>query len=279
MGLQSKMKESQRKLRRKHQRRIVKHCFAEFCDMFQVDADGPAADQDADLEFGEIIKWLMPDLPFLFSSMNYEIWANEIKTVLQKVNLIDYVEDVIKDSGDALALSLITSEVDDNIIFSIIYEYEEILSTKFLRDVLEMKYCLNEGNDAGDIALENDPIFDCETKDAIMGDECVPVTEICDDENTSIIAELESFTDAEIKFDETYIAHNEWINLMIEKQRIDELLFGEKEGLSSHIDQMQNMLASIELGKEDEGITMTTERDEVGRDGENSEMKALLKEQ
>lgn len=42
---------------------------------------------------------------------------------------------------------------------------------------------------------------------------------------------------------------------------------------------MQNMLALIELGKEDEGITMTTERDEVGRDGENGEMKALLKEQ
>lgn len=135
------------------------------------------------------------------------------------------------------------------------------------------------GNDDGDIALENDPIFDCETEDAIMGDECVPITEICDDENTSIIVELESLTDEEINFDETYIPHNEWINLMIEKQRIDELLFGEKEGLSSHIDQMQSMLASIELGKEDEGITMTTERDEVGRDVENGEMKALLKEQ
>lgn len=130
MGLQSKMKESRKKLRRKHQRRIVKHCFAEFCDMFQVDADGPSADQDADLEFGKIIKWLMSDLPF-FSGMNYEIWANEIKTVLWKVNLMDYVEYVIKDNGDALALSLITSEVDDNIILSIIYEYGEILSTKF----------------------------------------------------------------------------------------------------------------------------------------------------
>lgn len=81
-----------------------------------------------------------------------------------------------------------------------------------------MKYCLNEGNAAGDIALENDPIFDCETEDEIMGDECVPVTEICDDENTSIIIELESLTDVEIKFDETYIPHNEWINLIIEKQ-------------------------------------------------------------
>lgn len=72
----------------------------------------------------------MPYLPF-FSGMNYEIWANEMKTVLWKVNLLDYVEDVIDDSGDASALSLITSAVDDNIILTITYEYGEILSTKF----------------------------------------------------------------------------------------------------------------------------------------------------
>jgi len=47
------------------------------------------------LEFGEIIKWLMPYL-LPFSGMNYEIWKNEIKTILWKVNLLDYVEDVIK---------------------------------------------------------------------------------------------------------------------------------------------------------------------------------------
>ena len=109
-----------------------------------------------------------------------------------------------------------------------------------------MKYCLNEGNDAEYISLDNDPIFDCETEDAMMGDACVSVIETCNDENTSIIVEAksfpdvepESFPDAEIKFDETYISHDEWINLMIEKHKIDELLFGEKEGLSSHKDQM-----------------------------------------
>jgi len=68
----------------------------------------------------------------VFSSMNYEIWANELKTVLWKVNLLDYVEYVINDSGDASALSLITSTLDDNIILSIIYEYGEILSTQSL---------------------------------------------------------------------------------------------------------------------------------------------------
>lgn len=99
-----------------------------------------------------------------------------------------------------------------------------------------MKYYVNEGNDAKSISLKNDPIFDCETKDEMMGDECVSVTETCDDENTSIIVEPKSFPDAEIKFDETYIPHDEWINLMIEKHLIDELLFGEKEGLSSYTD-------------------------------------------
>lgn len=78
--------------------------------------------------FGEIIKWL--NLPS-FSSMNYEIWAHEMKTILWKVNLLDYVEDVINDSGDASALSLITSALEDNIILNIIYEYREILSTNF----------------------------------------------------------------------------------------------------------------------------------------------------
>jgi len=138
-----------------------------------------------------------------------------------------------------------------------------------------MKYCLNESNDAEDIALKNDPILDCETENAMIGDECIPVTETCDDENTSIIVEPESFPHAEIKFDETYIPHNEWINLMIEKHLIGELLFGEKEGLSLHTDQMQNMPAMTKLSEEAEGITVTAKRDEVGRDGE---MKDFLEE-
>ena len=238
IGLQSKLKESHRKLRRKHQRRNEKYCFAEFSDVFQVDDDGLLVDQDAKLELGEIIKWLNLQS---FLGVNYEIWENEMKTILWKVNSLDYVEYVINDSGDASALRLITFALDDNIILNIIYEYGEVIIAKFLCDVLEMKYYLNEGNDVEDIALENDPIFDYETKYAMMGDECVSVTETCDDENTSIIVEPEFFLDAEIMFDETYIPHDEWINLMIKKHLIDELLFGEKEGLSSHTDQMQNI--------------------------------------
>lgn len=63
-----------------------------------------------------------------------------------------------------------------------------------------MKYCLNEGNDVEDISLENDPIFDYGVEDAMMGDECVSLTETCDDENTSIIVQPEIFPDAEINF-------------------------------------------------------------------------------
>ena len=112
MGRQSKLKESRRNFRRKHQWRSEKYCVAEFCDLFQVDGDGPAVDQGADLEFGEIIKWLMPNLPS-FSGMNYEIWANEMKTLLCKVNFLDYVKDVINYNGDIVVLSLITSAVED----------------------------------------------------------------------------------------------------------------------------------------------------------------------
>lgn len=128
ISLQSKLKESRRKLRRKHQRRNEKYCFVELSDVFQVDVDGPVADQDVDLEFGEIIKWL--NLPS-FSGMNYEIWANEMETVLWKVNLLDYVEYFINDSGDASALSLLTFALDDSIILNIIYEYREVLSANF----------------------------------------------------------------------------------------------------------------------------------------------------
>lgn len=87
-----------------------------------------------------------------------------------------------------------------------------------------MKHCLNEGNDVEDIALQNDPIFDCETEDAMMGNECVPVTETFFNENTSIIVEPEIFLDVEINFYETYIHHDDLINLMIEKHLIDEFL-------------------------------------------------------
>ena len=48
-------------------------------------------DQD-DLEFNHIINWLMPDLP-MFSGMNYESWATEMKTILWKVDLLNFVED------------------------------------------------------------------------------------------------------------------------------------------------------------------------------------------
>lgn len=52
MGLQSKLKESPRKLK-KHQQRIAKYCFAKFSELFQVDSDEPTVDEDANLEFGE----------------------------------------------------------------------------------------------------------------------------------------------------------------------------------------------------------------------------------
>ena len=51
----------------------------------------------------------------------------------------------------------------------------------------------------------------------------------------------ESFPDAEtyeVKFYENYVSHDEWINLMHEKNLIDELLFGEKKILSPYTNQI-----------------------------------------
>ena len=41
-----------------------------------------------------------------------------------------------------------------------------------------------------------------------------------------------------VKFDENYVSHEEWFNLMHEKHLIDELLFGERICLSSYANQM-----------------------------------------
>ena len=178
-------------------------------------------------------------------------------------------------STNALALHLIKIALDENILFNILHEYGEIQSAKVLWDILEMKYNLNEGENDEFIALENDDcasslITDSETKDdnvkyAMMDDEFVPVIDIktCDDEVTTISVESktfyeESFTDVEtfeVKFDENYVSHDEWINQMHEKHLIDEFLFGEKESLSPYKYQMQDkMFATTKLIKEVEGI-------------------------
>lgn len=188
----------------------------------------------------------MLDLPS-FSHINYEIWAIEMKTVLCKVDLLNYVEEDFVNlnqdmSRDATTLHLITSAWDENILFSILHEYGEIQNGKVLWYILEINYTLNEAKDDESIVLENDDcsfslIIACETEycnivTAMMDDECVTVIDIetCDDEYLyeESLSNEETY---EVKFDENYVSHEEWFNLMHENNLIGELLFGEKRCL------------------------------------------------
>ena len=110
----------------------------------------------------------------------------------------------------------------------------------------------------------------------MMDDECVVVVEIekFDDEERSIVLVFEmfyeeSFLDAqtyEVKLDEIYLFHDEWINMMNEKHIFDNFLFGEKESLSPDIDQThENMFAATKLIKYVDDInqqTMSAEKNE-----------------
>lgn len=202
----------------------------------------------------KLSKKLMSNL-LSFLGIKYEICENELKAILSKIDLLNYVDDFVNlnldMSTDASILHLITSALDEKILFSILYEYGEIQNEKVLWDILEMKYSLNESEDDEGIPFENDNyafsfITDFETKDGniealMMDDECMLVFDIgiCDDEETTIDVESEfSYEEIlsyaktyEVKFDENYVSHEEWINMMHEKHLIDDFLFGEKRCL------------------------------------------------
>lgn len=84
----------------------------------------------------------------------------------------------------------------------------------------------------------------------MMDDECVPLTYIerCDHEETTIDVESKYFYEEslsgakmyEIKFDDNYVSHEEWFNLMYEHHLIDEFLFGDKRCLPLYTNQMQD---------------------------------------
>ena len=57
----------------------------------------------------------------------------------------------------------------------------------------------------------------------------------CDSKETPCDAET-----YELKFDENYLSHEEWFNLMHIKHLIDEFLFGEKRCIPPYSNQMQD---------------------------------------
>jgi hypothetical protein len=93
-------------------------------------------------EFDEIYEIVMPNLPF-FSGINYEPWATKMKKLLWLVDLLHYEHEDCVNFYDkrrgAIALQLIISAVDENILSSILREFGEIPSAKIFWDILEMK--------------------------------------------------------------------------------------------------------------------------------------------
>jgi hypothetical protein len=101
----------------------------------------------------------MPNLPF-FSGINYEPWATEMKKLLWLVDLLHYdhegcVNFYDKRRGE-IALQLIISAVDENILSSILLEFGEVPSAKIFWDILEMKKWSENVEVHEDIVVEND---------------------------------------------------------------------------------------------------------------------------
>jgi hypothetical protein len=84
-------------------------------------------------EFDEICEIVMQNMPF-FSGINYEPWAAEIIFFLWLVDLLHYEHEDCVNFYDkrrgSIALQLIISAVDKNILSSILREFGEIPSAK-----------------------------------------------------------------------------------------------------------------------------------------------------
>jgi hypothetical protein len=152
-------------------------------------------------EFDEIYEIVMPNFPF-FSGINYEPWATEMKKLLWLVDLLHYDHEGRINFYDkrrgVIALQLIISALDENILSSILGEFGEVYSAKIFWDILEMKYSMkwSEKDEVDeDIVVENDDcveifVTEIETENgsieiAMIDDESVSVADnkaACDNE-------------------------------------------------------------------------------------------------
>lgn len=87
----------------------------------------------------------MPVLP-IFSGKNFKLWAIKMEGLFGSVNLWQFVQGISINANDkskgAVALFLIISALDENILSNILYEFGEICDAKILWDILEMKYSM-----------------------------------------------------------------------------------------------------------------------------------------
>jgi hypothetical protein len=207
-------------------------------------------------EFDEIYEIVMPNLPF-FSGINYEPWETEMKKLLWIVDLLHYDHEGCVNFYDkrrgAIALQLIISAVDENILSSILREFGEIPSAKIFWDILEMKYSMkwSEKTEVDeDIVVENDDCVEIFVTEIEIENDSIEIAMIDDEsvfvadkdkckkthENEILMEEsLFETKTYEVKFDENYSSHEEWSNLLHEKHLIDELLFGEKRSSIAYV--------------------------------------------
>jgi len=251
MGQQKRLKQSRRKLKYLKKKNEMAEALEEL-EMFPEFKPNEDLNQIEEFEDTDaILKRLMPILP-IFSGKNFKLWAIKMEGLLGSVDLWKFVQETFMNLNDkrrnAVALFLIISALDEIILSNILYEFGEIRDAKIFWDILEMKYSM-EGSEK--VEVDEGVVGDCvESIIAGIKGESMSLTDnsiACDSEEITCDAETD-----EVKYDDNYVSHDEWLNMMHEKHLIDELLFGEKN-------QMQeNMFAAKELTKEVEDMNQPT---------------------
>jgi hypothetical protein len=271
MGQQRRLKQRRRELKQmggKNQRAEAVH-FPDQYDVFPAVEpvfDEQNAELDMNEEFDELYEIVMPNLSF-FSGIDYEPWATEIKKLLWLVDLLHYdQEDGVnfydKRRGE-IALQLIMSAVDENILSSIFLEFGEVRSPKIFWDILEMKKWSEDVEIHEDIDVENGECIDSLITEIKTGNDCIEIAMIddesvyvadCDNENENLVEEdLFEGETYEVRFDEDNSSNEEWSKLMHEKHLIYELLFGEKNCPLAYTNQVEdNFIVAEKEEKEDE---------------------------
>lgn len=263
MGRQRKLKQQKRKNEKAEaESEIFPTIEFMFNEEFMLDED---MNPNQPENFTDIVlRQLMPVLPS-FSGKNFELWAIKMEGLLGSVDLWKFVQETSINSNEkcrrAVALFLIISALDENILSSILNEFGEVFDPKMFWHILEMKYSMkwSHKDEIDEIVDKNSDcvegiISGIETKSMSLVDNRIA----CDSQEIPFDAKT-----SEVKFDENYVSHEEWLCLMHEKQLIDELLFGERICLSPYTNHMQDdMFETTELIKEVEDMNQPTMKDE-----------------
>jgi hypothetical protein len=197
----------------------------------------------------------MPNLPF-FSGINYEPWATEMKKLLWLVDLLHYdhegcVKFYDKRRG-AIALQLIMSTLDENILSSILREFGEVSSAKIFWNILEIKYSMkwseNVEVDEG-IVVENGDCVDSLITGTKNENDIIEVAMINEETDTKITfsdlvnsTEIDNGDECEylvnlVKYDDENFSSECWFQMLHEKKLIDELLSGKVTLLAEQVDE------------------------------------------